>query len=43
MEFEMQYDEFRGKSGAPPGKEECMMWSARWARGVMMLMEERGM
>jgi hypothetical protein len=40
MEFERQYDEFGGKRGAPPTKEECLMWSAR---GVLMLMEERGM
>jgi hypothetical protein len=25
MEFKRQYDEFRGKRGAPPGKEECLM------------------
>jgi hypothetical protein len=25
MEFKWQYDEFRGKRGAPPGKEECLM------------------
>jgi hypothetical protein len=25
MEFEKQYDEFGGKRGAPPGKEECLM------------------
>jgi hypothetical protein len=25
MEFERQYDEFGGKSGAPQGKEECLM------------------
>ena len=42
MEFEKQYDEFAGKRGAPPGKE-CLMWSAGWARGVMMVMEECGM
>jgi len=38
-----KYDEFRGKRGARPGKEECLMWSSRWARGVLMLMEERRM
>jgi len=43
MEFERQYDEFAGKRGAPPGKEEWLMWSAGWARGVMRVMEERGM
>jgi hypothetical protein len=40
MEFEMQYDEFVGKRGAPLGKEKCLMWSAGWARGVMMVIEE---
>jgi len=25
MEFETQYDEFWGKRGAPPGKEECLI------------------
>jgi len=25
MEFERQYDEFGGKRGALPGKEECLM------------------
>jgi len=43
MEFERQYDEFVGKRGAQPGKEECLMWSAGWARGEMMVMEEYGM
>ena len=38
-----KYDEFVGKRGAPPGKEECLLWSSRWARGVPMLMEERKM
>jgi len=28
MEFEGQYDELVGKRGAPPGKEEFLMWSA---------------
>jgi len=36
----MQYDEFGGKRGAPPGKEERLMWCARWERGVLMAMEE---
>jgi len=40
MKFERQYDEFEGKSDAPPGKEECVMWCVRWARGVLMVMEE---
>jgi len=43
MVFERQYDGFRGKRGAPPGKEECLMWSEEWARGVLMLMEEHRM
>jgi len=43
MEFERQYDEFMGKIGAPAGREVCLMWSAGWARGVMMVMEECGM
>jgi len=42
MEFETQYDELGGKRGASPGKEECLMLSAGWARGVLMLMEECG-
>ena len=25
MKFEIQYNEFAGKRGAPPGKEECLM------------------
>jgi len=36
MEFERQYDEFRGNRGAPPRKEKCLMWCARWLRGVLM-------
>jgi len=40
MEFERQCDQFTQKRGVPPGKEECLMWSAGWARGVMMVMEE---
>ena len=43
MQFERQYDEFGGKRGAPPGKEECPMWSTGWAKGVMLVMEECGM
>jgi hypothetical protein len=33
MEFERQYDEFGGKRGAPPGKEECLMSSevVKWS------------
>jgi len=38
-----KYDEFGGKWGAPSGKEECLMWSLRWARGVLMVMVERRM
>jgi len=38
-----KYDDFGGKRGAPPGKEECLMWSSRWAMGVLMVMEERRM
>jgi len=38
-----KYDQFGGKLGAPPGKEERLMWSSRWARGVLMVMEERRM
>jgi hypothetical protein len=40
MKLERQYDEFRGKRGMPPGKEKCLIWSAGWARGVLMLMEK---
>jgi hypothetical protein len=43
MEFQTQYDPFRGKRGAPPANEECLMWSAGWARGMLMVMEEHGM
>ena len=38
-----KYDEFGGKRGAPPGKEECLMRSSRWARGVLMVIQERRM
>jgi hypothetical protein len=38
-----KYDEFGGKRGAPQEKEECLMWSSRWARAVLMVMEERRM
>jgi len=38
----MQYDELRGKRGATRANEEYLMCSAEWARGVLMLMEERG-
>jgi len=40
MEFERQYEEFWGRRGVPPGKEEYLMWSAGWAGGVLMVMEE---
>jgi len=40
IEFERQYDEFGGKRGAPAGKEECLISCVRWARGVLMVMEE---
>jgi len=43
MEFERQYDEFGGNSGAPSGEEECLMRSAGRARGLLMVMEECGM
>jgi len=43
MDFERQYDGFVGERGAPPGTEECLMWSAGWASGVMIVMEECGM
>jgi len=40
MENEWQYDEFGGRRGVPAGKEECLMSCARWARGVLIVMEE---
>jgi len=43
MEFERKYDEFAGKSGAPPGTDHCLTWSAGLARGEMMVMEGCGM
>jgi len=43
MEFEWQWDEFGGKRGAPSGKVERLMCNAGWARGELMVMEERGM
>jgi hypothetical protein len=39
MEFERQYVEFTGKRHVQPGKEECLIWSATWARGVMVMIE----
>jgi len=38
MEFKSQDDEFRGKRDVLPGKEKCLMWSAGWERGVLMVM-----
>jgi len=43
MEFESQEDKVGGKRGAPPGKQECLMSSAGWARGVLMFMGEHSM
>jgi hypothetical protein len=40
MEIEWQYNEFRGQCAVPPGEEECLMSCARWARGVLMVIEE---
>jgi hypothetical protein len=37
-ELNSKYDEFRGKPGAPSAKEEYLMFSLRWARGVLMVM-----
>jgi len=34
MSLKGKYDEFGGKRGAPPGKEECLMWRFEWARGA---------
>jgi hypothetical protein len=33
----------RGTTGVPPGKAECLWWSAGWGRGVMMVMDDCGM
>jgi hypothetical protein len=41
--FKGKYDEFGGKWGAPPAKEECLMWSSRWAWRVLMVIEKRRM
>jgi hypothetical protein len=38
-----KYDKFGGKRGALQGKEEGLMWSSRWARAVLMVMEQRRM
>jgi len=43
MQFERQYDEFGGKRGVPPGQKKCLIRRAGWARGVLMVMVERGM
>jgi len=40
MEIERQCDEFGGKRGPPQEKKECLMWCARWTKGVRMVMEE---
>jgi len=40
MEFDRQCDELGGKTGTPPGKEECHKGSAGWGRGVQMVMVE---
>jgi len=39
MEFERQYDEFTGKRGTPPGKEECLMWSTGWASVTPLVLQ----
>jgi len=38
-----KYDKVGGKHGMLPGNEECLMWSSRWAIGVLMVMEEHRM
>jgi len=40
MGFWRQYDEFVGKIGMLPGQEGCLIWCARSARGVLMVMEK---
>jgi len=40
MEIERQYNELGGRWGVPPGIEEWLMLCARWARGVLTVMEE---
>jgi len=40
MGIERQYNEFGRRRGAPPGKEKCLISCARWARGVLLVMEE---
>jgi len=40
MEFESQCVKFGEKSGMPSGKEECLMGSSGWTRGVQMMMED---
>jgi hypothetical protein len=37
------YDQFGGKRDAPPGEEDCLMWSSRWPRAVLMAMAEHRM
>jgi hypothetical protein len=36
-----KYDDFGGKCGVSPRQEESLMWSVWWARGVLMMMEDR--
>jgi hypothetical protein len=40
MMIQSQYDEFEGKKSAQQGKVQGLMRCARWARGVVMVMEE---
>ena len=40
MESERKHDEFRGERAAPPGKDECLRWCARLAKGVLTVVEE---
>jgi len=40
MEFERQYDKFRGKRGVSPWKEEGLMSCVGWAMGVRMVIKE---
>lgn len=40
MEFEKLYDEFGGKEGMSPRMQECLLWSATWGMGGLMVIEE---
>jgi hypothetical protein len=40
MELERQYNKFCRKLDVPHGNEDCLMPCARWARAVLMVMEE---